>query len=437
MKKSPLVLIAFILFVFTGNIFVSAQNSTSARQVILAIGGKFEGGPPYSDYVTLKSYNLSTLAVAEFNTIYTQSVQDVLVSGNHAYVAAQDSVVMYDIDTYQRIAAIKDSGVNKLALYNDKLIVTKQWPITRFHVEVLDANNLGLFALVEGIPGDCGGAAVSGNYVYVAVDSGYQGVEGRLAIINATSWTLENVINFGSPAVGCYSAYSHGGYIYCVNRTPFGGGNVGSITRYDPSNDLFVTNSLGVNIGPGYGIVGNLLYLGMNSSIGSYNLDTQTIVDTTLVKYPGLGSTIEIHSVAVDYINGKFYTNLGNRTSFGTGVVYSLAGDSLASYETGINTEACAIDLRTPTGMSSTGPEEETISLYPNPVNDFIGIRMSTNGSLGEINILDLTGGTISTRWVQRGENDIRIGVSEYPAGVYLVLFRSENGTTARKFVKR
>jgi len=437
MKKNSLFLLSLVQLVCAGNILVQAQKTTTVRQVIIANGGKFESVPPFTDYVTIESYDLSTLAVTVFNTIYTQSVQDVLISGNHAYVTAQDSVVLYNIDNYQRLAAVRDSGVNKMALYNDKLIVTKQYPIGRFRVEVLNANNLGLLAFVDGIPGDCEGVAVYGDRAFVAVDSGYAGVEGRLAIINTTNWTLDTIINFGSSAIGIYSIYSYGGYIYCVNRTPYGGGNIGSITQFEPSTNSFVTNTMAVNIGPGYGIGGNLLYLGMNKSIGSYNLDTQAIVDTTIINYFESSGNIELHSAGVDYINNKFYTNVGNRTTFGVGVVFSLAGDSLTSYATGINADACAIDFRNPTGVDNTVSVKDAISVYPNPANDFIGINLSSNATLKEIKILDLTGRTIETRPVQKGENNIRISVTDYPSGVYLISFTTDQGTKVRKFIKK
>ena len=437
MKKNSLFLLSLVQLVCAGNILVQAQKTTTVRQVIIANGGKFESVPPFTDYVTIESYDVSTLAVTVFNTIYTQSVQDVLISGNHAYVTAQDSVVLYNIDNYQRLAAVRDSGVNKMALYNDKLIVTKQYPIGRFRVEVLNANNLGLLAFVDGIHGDCEGVAVYGDRAFVAVDSGYAGVEGRLAIINTTNWTLDTIINFGSSAIGIYSIYSYGGYIYCVNRTPYGGGNIGSITQFEPSTNSFVTNTMAVNIGPGYGIGGNLLYLGMNKSIGSYNLDTQAIVDTTIINYFESSGNIELHSAGVDYINNKFYTNVGNRTTFGVGVVFSLAGDSLTSYATGINADACAIDFRNPTGVDNTVSVKDAISVYPNPANDFIGINLSSNATLKEIKILDLTGRTIETRPVQKGENNIRISVTDYPSGVYLISFTTDQGTKVRKFIKK
>jgi hypothetical protein len=406
--------------------------------VIIANGGKFENTPPYVDYVTVESYNLSTLAVTVFNTIYTQSVQDVLINTNHAYVTAQDSIVMYNIDNYQRLAAVKDSGVNKMALFNDKLIVTKQYPVSRFRVEVLNASDLGLMAFIDGIPGDCEGVAVYGNHAYVAVDSGYAGVDGHLAIINTTNWTLDTIVNFGTSAIGTYNIYPYGGYIYCVNKTPYGGGNIGSITQFNPATGNFVTNTMAVKIGAGIGIGGNLLYLGMNAGIGSYNLDTQTIVDTSIINnYFGTLPNVGIFSAALDYINNKFYVNFGNRTSYSIGVVYSLAGDSLTSYATGLNADACAIDFRTPTGIANQRSVQDAISVYPNPVNDFIGISLNSTATLKEIKILDLTGRTIDTKSVNKGENNIRISVSDFPSGVYLISITTDQGTKVRKFIKR
>jgi hypothetical protein len=445
MKKNFLLALTLISLIFSCNSIIQAQSNTSAKQVIIANGGKFETGPPYSDYVTVESYNLSTQIVTIFNTIYTQSVQDVLINNNYAYVTAQDSIVLYNIDTYQRIAAVKDSGVNKMALNNNQLIVTKQYPIKRFRVEVLDANTLGLLAFVDGIPGDCEGVNVYGNHAYVAMDSGYSGSQGMLAIINTSTWTLDTIVNFGSPAIGIYSVYQYGGYIYTVNITPYGAPNIGSITKFNPGTYSFSTNTYGLAFGPGYGLDGNLLYLGVTSGtgigtrngIGAYNLDTQQVQDTDVIHFSGQSGSVSIHSVGLDYVNNKFYTNLGNRTTFGVGVVFSFAGDSLTSYSDGINPDACAIDFRTPTGISGKGVVTDAISIYPNPADNFINIILNSNADTKEIKIMDLTGRVIEVRQVQKNENKISMDINNYSSGVYLISFTSNEGTKVRKFVKR
>jgi hypothetical protein len=437
MKKFFFCLLSLMLFIIASGNLLNAQGTTDVRQVIIANGGKFEGGPPYSDYASVESYNLATSLVTIFDTIYTQSVQDVLIHDNHAYVTAQDSIVMYNIDNYQRIAAVKDSGVNKMALYNNELIVTKQYPVGRFHVEVLDATNLGLLGFVDGIPGDCEGVTTYFNRAFVACDSGFSGTQGRIVIINMTNLTIDTIVNLGTPAIGIYSMYAYNGFIYCVNKTPYGGSSSGSITQFNPSNGSFTTYPLAFTVGFGIGIKDSLLYLGINKSIGAFNLNTQILQDTAIISFFGSGGSLAINSAALDYVNNRFFTNIGNRTSFGVGVVFSLAGDSLSSYSTGLNADACAIDFRNPTGIVNTGKVQEAITVYPNPAVDFISINQTSTSTLQEIKILDLTGRIIESRPVQKGENTIRVNVSDYSPGVYLISLTTDQGTKVRKFIRR
>jgi hypothetical protein len=102
-----------------------------------------------------------------------------------------------------------------------------------------------------------------------------------------------------------------------------------------------------------------------------------------------------------------------------------------------VNADACAIDFRNPTGIPQNGSVQEDISVYPNPVSDFVIVRQNNTETLKEIRILDLTGRTVLTRPVRNGENNIRIRITDYPSGVYLIAFTTDQGTKVRKFVKR
>ena len=165
-------------------------------------------------------------------------------------------------------------------------------------------------------------------------------------------------------------------------------------------------------------------------------MTTQTLVDTALIHYFGIANNIAINSCGVDSVRDQFYTNLGNRTSLGAGVVFSLTGDSLGTYSTGLNADACAIDFRLPTGISNNGTIQEAVNIYPNPASDFVGITMNSS-NIKEIKVMDLTGRILETIPVQRGEDNIRINVSGYPSGIYFLSFSTDQGTKVRKFIKR
>ena len=157
-----------------------AQSTVYVKQIITANSGKFEISPPYSDYVTVQAYNPQTKNVDVFNTIYTQSAQSMVISNHMIYVAAQDSIVKYDLNTMQRKAAVADSGLNQMAVFNGKLIVSKQYPLTNYFVEVLDTSTLGEVAEIPGITGDCGDITSANDTLYVAVNGGYLGTVGKL-----------------------------------------------------------------------------------------------------------------------------------------------------------------------------------------------------------------------------------------------------------------
>ena len=437
MKRKILLQFSLIFIFITGYSFLHAQRNIWVNQVIIANGGKFEA-PPYTDYVTVQSYDPITKIVTIFDTLYTQSTQDVVIDGNVAYVAAQDSIVMYNIDTYQRIAAIADSGIGKLYYNQGRLIVTKQYPIKRFFVEILDATNLALLGLVQGVSGECGEAIMTQGLLYVAVDSGYLGTRGRLAVIDpANNWNLIKEVDLGPEALGIWNLYNYNEQIYTVNKTPFGGLDVGSISIYDVNSSSFQNHVFNVRVGDGYGIKDNLLYLNINDGVGSINLDTKQIVDTTLIHAPGSSGNIVIHSAALDYVNNQLYLNIGNYSTFGIGIIAALNGDSLDSYSTGINADGIAIDYRTPSAIMDNKVQQNIVSISPNPVTDYLTLNLSGHDNDCEIKIFDLTGRQVFSRFLNEKIRYLKINCAELPSGIYLLTIKQGNEIISQKFIRK
>ena len=432
------------LYIFTAVLFivflveihsVQAQRNEWVNQVIIVNGGKFEG-PPYTDYVTVQKYDPVTLTSTVFDVIHTQSVQDVIIDGHFAYVAAQDSIVKYDIDTYQRVVAVADSGLSKLYKYGNKVLVSKQYPIKRFFLEVLD-ENLSLLARVQNISGECAGITSGVDTVFVAVNGGFSGTEGKIAHIKTSNWTVVGETNLGPDAVGIWNLYNYADKIYSVNRTPAGNPNRGSITVYDVFLGTFSNMIVDVLVGDGFGIKDNLLYLKMNEGLGSFDLVTKHIADTTIIPDPGSINRRYITAAAVDYINDLFYINLGNRSTYGVGEIATLAGDSIASYVTGINAEAIAIDYRSPVGINLAENAKDFVNIYPNPVTDFLTLNFNGTETIKLIKITDLSGRVIHEKYLNGNEKTMKFSCENLSSGVYLLSFLTENGMKTRKFIKK
>ena len=72
-----------------------AVSQTETKQVIICNGGVY--GDP-SDHVTLSTYDPLGQTTTVFGDIFTESVQDIVIKENFAFVSAQDSIVKFNID---------------------------------------------------------------------------------------------------------------------------------------------------------------------------------------------------------------------------------------------------------------------------------------------------------------------------------------------------
>ena len=434
--KTVLSLAVFSLVLLT-SIKLFAQSSIYAKQVITANSGKFEFMPPFNDYVSLQTYNPATSAVNNFGTIFTQSAQSILISGHFAYVTAQDSVIKYNLNTLQRVAAVPDSGLNRMALYKDRLIISRQYPVTQHFLEVLDTADLSPVAEVTGISGDCGGVCVVKDTVYVAVNGGWMGTQGKLGIIDPTTWTLKTEVAFGSDAVGIWDLYVWNDFIYTVNKTPYGMPDLGSVTYYDPSTRFFTNTVIPFKVGGGAGQSGGYLYLGLAYGIGSFNMGTLKVADTVVVADPGSAIFSYILSAVIDSITGRIYSNVGDYTTAGYCMVTSLAGDSITTYATGISSDAIAIDYRqSGAGIGENAAEGSGAMICPNPVRDRLRLVFNTETAVASFIITDISGRQVrESRPNSTLQKEFSLDVSSLQSGTYFLLINTASGPVIRPFV--
>ncbi len=436
MKSKNLLCLAVFSLILLSSINLFSQSSGYVKQVITANSGKFEFTPPYTDYVSLQTYNPATSIVNNFGTIFTQSAQSILISGHFAYVTAQDSVVKYNLNTLQRVAAVPDSGLNRMALYKNRLIISRQYPVSQHFLEVLDTANLSPVAEIMGISGDCGGVCVVNDTVYVAVNGGWMGTEGKLAIVDPGTWTVLTEVNFGPSAIGIWDLYTYQGSIFTVNKSPYGVLNAGSITMFNPLTRNFNNVVFPFRVAGGSGIKDNLLYFGVNYGIGSFDMNTLAVADTIIVPDPGSSVFTYIISSAVDTLDGRLYTNIGDYSNPGYCLVSSLSGDSLTSFPTGISSDAVAVDTRVyPVGIAGNNRTDLSAILYPNPVHGKLNIRFSGDIEIRSLRISDMSG-----RIMMEGKpvNSVspmyEFQLPDLAQGLYYLMIETAEGRLVRSF---
>ena len=439
MKNWKSILIAVQIFGLLNGIIVNAQSTGYVKQVITVNSGRFEYNPPFNDYVTVQTYNPESGIVNSFNTIYTQSGQAIIASGRIAFVAAQDSIVKYDLNSMQRLGAVRNSGLCQLALVNDRLVVSKQYPVVSHFVEVLDTADMGVVAQISGISGDCGGITIIADTVYVAVNEGWMGTNGKFAIIDPSNWTLKAELDFGTDAVGIFNLYNYNGKIVSVNKTPYGVTNIGSVTIYNPSDRSFNNVLLSHIIGTGAGIKDSLLYMIMDYGIGSFNLNTLSVEDPVIIDDPGSSVFRYITSSVIDTTDNRIYANIGDYINPGTCLVTSLNGDSITTFPTGISSEAIAIDYRSdPTGIPGKDSKALTLKVFPNPVMDVLNIAISNNHEIGRLFIVNSTGRMVAAiDDIGPSVKNLRIPFKNMASGLYYLILESSGTRSTASVIKQ
>ncbi|MDN5330607.1 MAG: hypothetical protein PWP35_2394 [Bacteroidales bacterium] len=402
------------------------------HQIITVNGGKFESTPPYTDYVTVQTTHPETLETTIQGTIFTQSVQDVIAHEGVYYVSSGDSVIKFDGNTHQRLAVTRIVGANKLALYNDLLLVSRQFPAVDSFLYILSADNLNPVKVISEVSGESAGILCTNGIAFVAVNYGWAGTTGKIAQIDLNNLTFLKEDDLGPEATGIFNIYMSDNQIVTVNKTPWGGIN-GFISTYKPLTGQIKHYEVNHVLGPGYGIYKGQLFVNMDGNIGTIDLDTYTVADSDLITNPYASVFGSITSAVIDTLNSKIYFNAGDYFSFGQGFVYTTFGDSLGTFTSGISAEGITIDYQRLEG-ASTQPTN-ALEIYPNPFISLLNIN-SSKDVMG-IEIFSLTGQKLVSD-MPLNKSQINLNLSGLKSGIYLIKVSMEDGTSlTHKIIKR
>jgi len=433
MKKNYFFLTVIMLLASVQMMFAQNRSVIDVNQVLVVSGGAFSNP---DDYVTAASYKPNDSLTTEFGTVFTQSVQCAVVYDHFLYVAAQDSIVAFDIDSYQRVAATAAAGVNQLAVAGEKLIASFWYPNTADFVKIYNRADLSELAVISDVSDEAAGIAIYNNMAYVAVPGGWAATTGKLAVIDLTSNSFLEEIDLGAEGAGVNNVYVYAAndthYLVTVNKTPWGG-NSGYLTKID-IEDMSMTNvQVGVVLGKGVGFIQSnaILYALVNGGVGSINVDDLTVADTSIVDAPAMA----IAGAAYDSIHSLFYITTTDYASVGEGTIYNMNGEVAGSFDAGISAEAIAIDYRDFEGIEETFAAN-TFSFYPNPVNDELTIANQYRIAVDQIIVSDIMGRVVASKYLSDNDNVV-LDMSNLNAGLYFVTVKGENRSFTSKIVKQ
>ncbi len=433
MKKNYFFLTAIMLLASAQMMFAQHRSLIDVNQVLIVSGGAFSNP---DDFVTTASYKPSDSATTEFGTVFTQSVQSAVVCNHFLYVAAQDSIVVFDIDNYQRVAATAAAGVNQLAVSGEKLIATFWYPSTADFVKIYNRANLSELAIISGVSDEAAGIAVYNNMAYVAVPGGWAATTGKLAVINLETNSFSEEIDLGTEGVGINNVYVYAAndthYLITVNKTPWGETS-GYLTKIDLADMSSASTQVNVVLGKGVGFTQTdaTLYALVNGGVGSINVENLTVNDTTIVAAPAM----TIAGAAYDSIHSLFYVSTTNYATAGEGTIYNREGEITGSFDAGISAEAIAIDYRDYESVDEIFAAN-TFKFYPNPVKNKLTIANNDRIAISKVTVSDIMGRIVTSKNVFNNVNVV-LDLSNLHAGFYIVTVEGESKSFTAKIVKQ
>ena len=407
-----------------------------AQKTILANGGRFN----QPENVSVSVYDAQTRVSTTIDSIGSQSVQDVLISGNTAFVAAQDSLVRYDLVSNTRTAAVKFAGVSIKTMSlapNNELIVSNWFGRTSNNIFIYNQTTLNLVDSIN-IPGGVTSMLVdAANDLLVVTQNqstGAPNYQDTLGSIIAATISNRTVIAPLSVAgytgdVGELIAKPNGTGAYAFNS------GTNTIINVNATNFPFVTTSVvnsNQNFKVGgksqYEVNGDTLFLRMNQGIGTMNLSNLAVIDSNLI------DTV-VTAFAYDTVNFKFYVTATDFFSYTSGKIYDRAGGYLDTFATASAPEAIGMYYNQVTGLLSFFEQKENSpSIYPNPATNQFTIDAELNSET-TVQILNMSGQLVKE--VNQLNTTNIFDINDLPSGIYFVNIWINDQISTEKLIIR
>lgn len=356
-----------------------------------------EGLYGYDSLVTVGSYDPLTetyTTVVEIDS--SRFASDLIIDSTFFYVAADNKILKYHLDTYELLAEVNVEGVRNLAIHNNHLFVSRgeydpvTWGSVSYnsYLHVYNKNNLSYITEFDTIIGP---KATSQNLIvdqgrlYVAINNGFEwgNEEGLVGVIDANSLNYISEFDLGDDGKNPDNMMLHDNNLYTVNNKDWSGSSISQINL--ETGTVVTKNISAAPTGCGTSCLraGKIIY--------------QLSQDSLLFQWDPMGegedNSSEIglfdnfYELAEDKINSKFYASSTDYVSYGNIHIYDENYNLESTFTTGISPGTIVFDVRQSLSLEELG--------IPNFIN---------NSSY----IYDLLGRAY-------GVNDYR------PAGIYIV----------------
>lgn len=313
-----------------------AQNDF-ASEVIIVNGEAFG-----ANQSNIAAYNITTKDYVVFDSLLTNSVQDILIEDSIAYISAGTKIFSYNINTKTKIAEAAYLGVSpsKGSLFVDdsKLYVGNWYGQMDSNFYAFDKTTLAFEYAVTEATTECGGGISIADTLYIAqkikgtIDgcapfACFEDTMGTILVTDAATGTWVRTIDLGVSGNGISQIYNEGNYLFAVCA----GAN--KIIKIELGTDSIVEEISLAPFTQSLDLVETKLYLDLNGTVGYYDLANGTSSFGAL--------SINGITMAYDANTETAFSTSTDFASFGNLNVFDLnSGDTISI---GVSPEAMAI----------------------------------------------------------------------------------------------
>ena len=425
--KRKITLAVFTLFVT----FCSA-NDYVHRVIVLNEGHYDYVNMVQTVPVTVGAYNPVSHQYTTFDTIQNaRFASDVIVNGSDIFVAADNQLIRYDADSYQRLATASVQGVRKVAVWNNQLLVSRGEYLQTFgsYFQAYDKNDLHFLyelPVASGPQFASEGIVVKDNVAYIAINNGFDwGNEvGLLGRVDLATQTYLTEVDLGSGGKNPENIILDNDRIFTVNNTDY---TTASVSRIDISSLVVTTTNLMTSTGCGASVFASsyVVFQPMGDiSLGRFNT-------LTLGLDGSLAINRNIYGMISDEINSLLYVGETDYASYGKVIMYDFAGALVDSFDVSVSPGNMALDIRTVAGINENSQPDQLLSCYPNPVHDLARIAVNNKNFSGDTFVLtDITGRTVKNTVADN--SSFSLDLQSLDAGIYFL----QSSTQASQKIK-
>lgn len=341
------------LFLILSLFFSSSFAQNYVNQVLILNEGVYS----YESPVSVGSYDPFTesyTSVVEIDS--SRFASDLILDSTFFYVAADNKILKYHLDTYELLAEVNVEGVRNLAIHNNHLFVSRGEydPITwgsvsyNSYLHVYDKNNLSYITELDTINGPKAttqNLIVDNGILYVAINNGFDwgNEEGLVGVIDANTLDYISEFDLGDNGKNPDNMILHDNNLYTVNNKDWSGA---SISQINLETGIVVTKNLSAaptGCGTSCLRAGKIVYQ-IYDSIQLFQWDPELGEDEE--NSSEIGSFDNFYELAEDKINQKFYASSTDYVANGNIQIYDENYNLESTFTTGISPGTIVFDVR-------------------------------------------------------------------------------------------